>query len=381
MKYFLINDLIRPQLYYFHALHERDLPLIAEVMEKRDLQGYLVAISVGITKIKAIIFKFGEIVFLGDKQLVQDMRIYERDIWSPTLSDVPKVLFAFEPKGLAHQIFAISPYLEGKIKEFASLDLSDPKRQVSLMIDNDSEVYHNLLRIVEKNPELSRKYVNKDYPTEIDMSAFTSDLVEDIFQLLPHKRKNIVQWLKRAFKKEIRGTASFASAYAIASPLVPFEELEEKANQKLLTEQSLGSFEKIKEQQNLILNELSLFPQFRTRVMDWDTIAGDLLKHGSYEGFKKELREYGIKTQEYSRSQLHALYTKLNEAIVNVSSEYFEAKTLEAVPINAFKQVVIEDAIFDRVQIFLQKKLGFTGEYIRKSQFITQFDMQKRSKE
>lgn len=300
-------------LIIFHTIKDYNLDQIIE------FDGYSIAPSIGITKDPKTVMKFGDIIFIGDKEMLRRLKvvIYDRDVWSPRLANVPDKIFILKPSEEVKR-FLPNP----KYKEFCDPD----------------EGFYNFIDFIANNA----------------------------FEELPRTKENISLWLRKRYK-EIRGVDFFAPAAAIVAERIPLELLEEKAEEKLTDERKLDT-EELSEKQWEVLHIMHRL-QPAWNPFNLHDIAGDLLRPRSLEGFKRILRTvYGISIREANAKLkdiggVEGLYKRLYEVMINIPSEYFEAKTLYPVDINEFHSVLVpatKPEVADKL-----KALGYRGEIIR----------------
>ena len=319
----------------FHTIRIRDLEKIENLSALED-QGYLVAPSLGITKRKSIMTKFGEIVFLAEKFQLRGKKwtIYERDTWTPKMNHIPEKLYLYDPSKEAQKIFRnhsrIRRFIEREVRsEYA---LSDPREHVRQMLLNESWFYDIMGDLAKKRGE----YDSGGYP---DVYGVADWLIAEAIPEVPKNKDNISKYFKTYFE-ELRGQDAFSYAYALASPQVAYDDLDSAADRLLLTEDDDFDFDHYRDE--VQWNELAIVHEVVPKDgfhRDTQTVAGDLMKHGTYEGFVRGIREWGENPNDHSKTRLREIYELLRSSLIDVPSEYMEAKTLDPVSINTFYRV------------------------------------------
>jgi len=363
MKFNIPDKCKRTPLVLFHTIREHDLDAIIQSSDPDDLQCYLTAPSIGITKKPKILTKFGDIVLVGEKELLEKnaVEMFERDIWSPTMRKVPDKLYLYSPQTLAKRVFRRFPSIGRLFKKWGEENVYYGSQNAIIdFASSEYEVWSKLENYLKKQPELSEKYGE-------DVFAFIKDIAKDAFPEVTKTRKNIVKWFKQEYKEgeDITGKDPFAYAYAIAAPKVPIEELETIASMKLVCDESVD-FDKIKEEQWEVINRLRDLPRFSRDFFNVQKIAGESLKGGTYGNFLEEMNFYRVSEQELNETFAdiggsRGFYDKLREKVISIPSEYFEGKTLDAVPINDFKRIFVP-AGKGEIIAKIRKKCGFVGD-------------------
>lgn len=342
----------------FHALHSYNLSQLAK-LSKDKTDGYLIAPSIGITKLINISKKFGDIIFLMKYSVLKklDYPIYDRDIWSPKINMIPEELYEFNPTNKIKDI--LDEYIINEIKE------------------KWEETF-------PKNPDTFRRFVLlgwfQDYLFELYDEQYT-DQFDDDYEFFAFITNNLIQKKERTLEsmitylqntyKELKGQDVFAYAYAYASKQIPISKLLNIINEKLLSEEDEIDFEEIKEKQWKILHLLKGREDF-LHTIDVQTVGGKLLQYGIFENFKKVFYKgwYGLDPDrtldnlEKNNLTLKDYYLLLKKWIVDIPSEYFEVKTLKLVSINNFYLVLIPLENYNQNISLLKKYLHFKGDII-----------------
>ena len=317
-----------------------------ESLEKlKDFKGKLPAPSIGITLYPEKAFTFGAIVLLGSMKMISDPEwaIFERDAWTPRLRIVSEKIYKFNVNALNE----IPSYLlRSKIRRFAKdaqgedNNGGDARDFMYDMIMNEYDVY---------------KYF-EDKGGD-DYVVMIREFIEKAFPEVERSPENIVaEWNKKY--PDLRGQDSNAWASAIAARSITITELKDKL--KVMNKKFTDKFEqKMKERQWVALRALRRAGEgedFQGGV-DVQALGGAALKHGTFEGFNREMRAWGRDpVSEFT-------YKEIKEAVLDVPSEYFEAKARRVVHINEFSKAIVPSN--DVVEITaLLRLLGFTGPIV-----------------
>lgn len=374
----MVIQIKQRKLYIFHALHPSDLDKIIE-MSHGEPEGFLIAPSIGITKKRSILDKFGSICFLMTKAKLLSLKckIYERDIWSPTFKDVPDEILVYNPKGIEQytdRMVRMEDMPEGlprittigNIIKFALKENPHDPIQTAINYLNDESIY-----------KLFQREINQD-------ENFLYNLAIKAFVKVPKNKDTITRFFKTHFN-ELRGQDAFAYAYAIAARKVPRSKFDEVADKILADDTSKIDFKTIEDQQWKEINNLMLLGFWQDKFsFDAQSVAGDLMSKGTYKAFLEAIKVYAPRTQDerwkntrindeilLARADrslapvggLQELYKRLKSVLFDIPSEYMEAKFLDPLPINTFNTCLIPKTGSVEIKEKLSR-LNFKGDII-----------------
>lgn len=323
------------KLIVFHALKDYDLDKIAE------FGGYSIAPSIGIAHDPRIVLKFGDIVFLGDLDMLERIGviIYDRDVWSPTMNDVPDTIYFLDPSATVESMRNKMPLKERRIVRDGLREASekiDPRSHARMYLTNYNELYDYWNRVIRYSyPEFG----NEDEGF-YDWIGFIAD---NSFKEMPRTKENISEYLKTQYE-DIRGVDMFAPASAVAAKRISVSEIKQRGYEILTNGCKLDTDELSHKQWEWLYILHRLNPGWNPFSLH--EIAGDMLKPESFEGFKQVITEYYIDLDEAEDKLsdvggLRGLYDGMIETMIEIPSEYFEAKTFDPVDINEFHTVLV----------------------------------------
>jgi len=319
-------------------------------LSKTRKQGYLVAPSIGITRLEKTITKFGDIHLLMSRRALEDLNapIYDRDIWSPTFSHIPDKLYEWEPSPFCEQIFSYIEGLEAFMKTKFEENPYRPRKNVYDWVLNESWIYRDSINLITNYRHYSignklKKYYNEK-EDEVDYYGFIQTLVDQCIQEISKTPENISSFFKKAFK-ELRGRDAFAYAYSYASQKISLNDLNLEIEQKLISPEESINFEDLKERQWEILHTF-----LKTDSFDRQPLAGELLKKGTFNHFQNSFYKGGyrldveasLEVLEEHNMTLKDLYELFRKWFSEIPSEYFEVKTLDPIPINSFSKIIYQ---------------------------------------
>lgn len=364
----------------FHSIREHDLDKIISTMKiSGDKQVYLIGASLGITKLPKIITKFGNIVLLCDKEVIKKHRlnIYERDSWTPTIRSLPDELYVFKPTKFAKEWFSRIDYLEEDIKKYGEENVYDPIKSAYDHILNESGYYSIFTEEIKNDKKLSKKYFDGEY---YDYYPLLEEIIENCWIKIEYTRERMEQMLQQMFENDEKGQDGFAYAYAYASPLFSYTELDDRADKKLVCENDTIDFEQIKKDQWKSLDKFRGIERLEGIIEYKDvqlvgglTMKSKFKKGITFEEFKRNLRneffadpnqaDKDLRTKFGENYGLEDLYNELKRVLIDIKSEYFEAKTLKSIPINDFHTIKLPKGRNDLRNILINKA-KFEGKII-----------------
>jgi hypothetical protein len=324
-------------LKFFHAVTSENLDQMAEVNNQ------LIAPSFGISRHTDKITEFG------------DTPIWDRDIWSPTMRDVPEKIYRIDRASKEYQIireYGMANYLDKQVlrrhdapSEFARVELS-----------SDSGLYNDAESIAQ------RLGIEWDEDSTDVMHALANGAIKEI----PKTPENIARWQKDALKE--RGQGAMFSGPQEAAQRVPFEKLPDIAKRKLVDQYSPDLGSTLREKQfNAVSEARDLFgivspdndPFYSSRVFG-DDFAGELAAM-PFDGFKSEVNQWILSNSKFDvipYKNLQKAHKALRDAFVDIKTDYFEAKSYDVFDVSDFDAVVTSNpAGIDKLA-----EMGFTGK-------------------
>jgi hypothetical protein len=340
----------------FHSLRSYNLSQLAELCKNRK-EGKLIAPSIGITKIVKVAKRFVDIILLMKYDTLMNLNypIYDRDIWSPKISMIPDQIYHFNPTDKVKEI--LDSWIIKQMKDKWDKLYPGTKNKDSFSRFIVMEYFYDIIY------ELYDTKYKDIFEDEVE---FLHYIIDNLVQEKTKSLENMVTYLKENYK-ELRGQDAFAYAYAYAARKVPQNKLLEQINQKLINEGSKVNFEAIKKKQWELLSLLE--GRERSIMMDVQELGGELLRGGTFNHFKEIFYkgwyrldpEKTIETLEENGLTLEKYYKLLKKWIVDIKSEYFEAKTLDLVSINDFYIALVSEKNFKEDIRLLEDVMKFKG--------------------
>ena len=319
----------------FHGLRDFDLKGIEESGCK------MIAPSVGITKIPKIAFKYGDFAFVTDDlSVLKNFDIYTRDIYSPTIRNVPEKIYRVNMKYLS----TLEPDLSLELQKYVDecRCSNDPRECLRLYIMNE----YDLMQIIERKvSKISREYIKKGMDEYKAWDKAEEEIIDTIldntYVEVPETPSNIAQWLQDC-KEEVGGEGmNFPLIYAAQK--IDWKDIPKYDS---LLDNHYKEFEGYTEEQWEILDSLTQkympldYKNNPFMAIDYMAtwVSMCIAKNKDKYSFTRCMQSY---IPEFKIDD--TTFKNIVKYILNTPVPYFEAKTLSVVDPNLFKYLVVID--------------------------------------
>lgn len=341
----------------FHSVKLDDLDKIGEAGNK------IIAPSFGLAKSSDAIDNYGDIAFVPPEKMLKESDLFSRDIWSPTLKEVPGKIYGVDKNSQAYKL----------LKRYAGFDVDEAIKSVRYnnnpredMRRYQIESDYNLLSAGGTMQEIADE-MGIDISDEDNIFKLEQKLTSQLFPEKEQTPENISSWLKGKFGDEMTGVGSIHPSVESSAEGINFDNLKFYADNKLtdkaLSREEISDIQDAQlEARNFAMEELGLDQKHSLHHGD---AIGKLAKSKNLDEFKSNVEKIfnysDQKTNEILNKDdetLEKVRTKLRDAYVEVPTDYFEAKSLDAYHINQFPAVVTQN----QEAIDKLNKMGYQGE-------------------
>jgi len=355
LQYENVDDFLKKSLKFFHSVTTQDLDLIKEKGNK------IIAPSFGIAKDINVIKKYGDVTFLVPEDILKKTPIYERDIYSITLRELPSNLYLPNQSNIK-KLKAILSDLGINLRKEVGASLNSAIRESLTYDDAINHItrfyLYNSESFYDYQGEIAKRLGIKYTQEELEEGIVIEKIANALFQKIEPTPENISKWLKTVYK-ERRGAGFGAgiTGTAFAARRVSYERLYQAAS-KITEKYDETLWETIMKKQSEAIREVRTL--LDSMIID-EEFAAILARQPNLTSFKKRLVEEGIKIDTIPSKNIERAYKKLREAFIDIPTDYFEAKSYDVFDINDFPAVITNN----EAAIQKLKEMNYQGKIYR----------------